>query len=355
VERVTGNSGVNLTERYNGERAVADDAGGWGILFLPKFCYLRKRLDKPESRFILTRMSARNRRSRRSHKQHRKKHASGKHGNVKSRSKNSNVTPAVGYTPETISEHPEIRDSKPNPLSDYNFWFGIITVLGLIVALLALWLYFADKEAGKSSGFVMAQGTATTNLLIVGPVQLELKSTNGVFLVDQGRPLVALELRDGKLLVSAVIRDPHGDLIAELVRNNWKLNNNLLFDRNFNDHAVEVRGRNGDIVLQVVDLGPYIHFSGILRCSSGRPIAIGEEQGGATFDQKDPPRLRIIPVFEYPSDTHLGAAPGIERVRRLAEESGKANYVFSNAVDFCSGDGPGQSFHFMSKPVATKP
>jgi len=139
--------------------------------------------------------------------------------------------------------------------------------------------------------------------------------------------------------VSTVIRDKEGQIIAEITNNQWKLKPDKLWDRNYNDNALEVRNADGDIVLQIVVNKDYIQFAAKMYSSTGQGFGIGSE----IFTQADlikhqngeskiiaaangptkiavgditgvmeirPPGqaldLKIEPIFKYPSDLNMG-------------------------------------------------
>src|SRR5207249_10427222 len=71
---------------------------------------------------------------------------------------------------------------------------------------------------------------------------------------------ITIEMEDEQILVSVSIRDRSGTLVAELVRNEWKVNHNRAWDRNYSSDALEVRDGSGDIVLQVKVVGDRVQF-----------------------------------------------------------------------------------------------
>jgi hypothetical protein len=61
-----------------------------------------------------------------------------------------------------------------------------------------------------------------------------------------------IEKIDGKLLVSTMIRDSSGSVLAELRRNEWKVAPPpKTWDRNYTDNALEVVNAEGYVVLQI--------------------------------------------------------------------------------------------------------
>ena len=86
-----------------------------------------------------------------------------------------------------------------------------------------------------------------------------------------------------RLKVSTKIRDKDGHLIAEIIGNEWQLKKEKLWDRNYNDSALEVKDAEGDVVLQIVLGKAYIEFAAKMYSSTGE----GFEIGSARFTQED--------------------------------------------------------------------
>lgn len=123
-------------------------------------------------------------------------------------------------------------------------------------------------------------------------------------------------MRDGgRIKVSTTIYDSKGRLVAELVNNEWHINKQASFDRNFTDEALEVRDSSGDIILQVRLLENCVQLqgkcygpngNGVAICrgvsTNGNPSGIIETTGGkhSSF------MVKIVPMFRYPSELHLG-------------------------------------------------
>jgi hypothetical protein len=119
----------------------------------------------------------------------------------------------------------------------------------------------------------------------------------------------------GEVKVSAQMLDREGHLIAELVRNEWKVAPPpRTWDRNYTDDALEVRDARGLVVLQVRALKDRVQLQGQWRIDMGPPNGIrqltvrenperGAELNISPADAVPPP---IAPIFEYPSDRHLG-------------------------------------------------
>jgi hypothetical protein len=124
-----------------------------------------------------------------------------------------------------------------------------------------------------------------------------------------------IESVDGELKVSTKIRDPKRLLVAELIRNEWKVapppNS---WDRNYNKDTVEVKNSSGDIVLQVRALPDRIQIQGEWWMDEVNGVRfVKDPKGSGAFMTKFGTAYRpehapatIQPLFVYPSQTHLG-------------------------------------------------
>jgi hypothetical protein len=116
----------------------------------------------------------------------------------------------------------------------------------------------------------------------------------------------------GQVKVSTIIRDKTGTTVAELINNEWKVNKNTAFDRNYSKDALEVKDNTGDIVLQVKVLEDRIQFQGKFYDSNGNGFALGKHESGKggiiemTGAKHPQLQMKIEPIFQYPSDNHLG-------------------------------------------------
>jgi hypothetical protein len=122
-------------------------------------------------------------------------------------------------------------------------------------------------------------------------------------------------IEDRQMKVSVQIRDRKGNLVVELVKNDWKVSPASSFDRNFSADSLEVRDASGDIVFQVRVLSDRVQLQGKFYDRKGNGIAIGkaslptgEVQGVLEMTGAAHPdlALKIQPLFKYPSSNHHG-------------------------------------------------
>ena len=204
----------------------------------------------------------------------------------------------------------------------------VVVGLGAIMAgaLVLLGYWFRPDVIPAYSGVLSPEST-----LLFSPdggkvTKIQIGQSR-VFIIDPNNPLAAqlypalrttqfkVENIAGEMKVSARILDHEGHQIAELVRNEWKVASPpSTWDRNYNDNALEVRDARGLVVLQVRALKDRVQLQGLWWIDLGPPNGIRQltvreaPEGGAQFilspeDASPPP---IAPLFEYPSDRHLG-------------------------------------------------
>jgi hypothetical protein len=127
------------------------------------------------------------------------------------------------------------------------------------------------------------------------------------------RDHLLVELVDSALKVSTSIRDKDGNLIAEMIRIEWKVAPPpKTWNRNYTTDALEVRDATGNIVLQVRVLPDRIRLHGEWwrdKSTGVRLVSLGPGQRAEIAFWRDGIRLQepeIKPMFVYPSDTHMG-------------------------------------------------
>lgn len=219
-----------------------------------------------------------------------------------------------------------------------------IILIALIVALAVVQYLQHRKEVKESHARKESGQLVGPSVTLLSPAQgvypkLKLGKSDSIFVFkgQSGEPWLKVfddaELtiwtENGEMKLSAKIRDRNGDLIAEIVGNEWQTKKDKRWDRNYRRNALEVKDATGDVVLQVLMLPDCIQFAGKLYSSKGHGVAIGsseitEEEAMERFGDKslagtplgiihpslNPPGLPldlvIDPIFRYPSEDHLG-------------------------------------------------
>jgi hypothetical protein len=130
------------------------------------------------------------------------------------------------------------------------------------------------------------------------------------FLWDAG---LRIETGSDGIEVTTPIRDRHGQMIAEIDRNKWKVSP-LCWDKNYTAYALEVKDRRGHIVLQLRYLSDRVQIQGEWRDEFGNGVRLRSagENLGAFIDIWRGPQMElkleraIPPIFEYPSKEKWG-------------------------------------------------
>lgn len=238
-----------------------------------------------------------------------------------------------------------VKPSKLSTIANYakstsGILLLILTITSSIAGIVSLIYYFKDKTLNSQTGIIHPPSDATVKYLSVGSTRYTINSPDGVFIRDGDKPVFTMNLKQGKLLVTTTMRDEKGDVVAELNNNEWQVNKNNVFDRNYTDSALEVRDQSGKVTLQVVHFGDTIHLAGIFRCRSGWSSAfITNPEGGSSIDIRPPgvehPRS-IQPIFEYPSERHFGSCPGLDSLESIIVHGPGPAYMLGGSLDICS-------------------
>jgi hypothetical protein len=203
-------------------------------------------------------------------------------------------------------------------------WLLIVTIgsSGGCLCLLAAW---AQPEAVPlNTGILRPRYTllwsskAPNRLMEIGKSTAMLKwdgPNGGEMFNFFNESKLTIEQAGRKVKVSTEVRDRNGNLVAELIRNEWKVLP-AAWDRNYTDDALEVRDSTGTVVLQVKALPDRIQLQGEWRTTGGYGARISEcinpqngQVGGCITKLSptyNPTDTQIKPMFEYPSDLHFG-------------------------------------------------
>jgi hypothetical protein len=157
-------------------------------------------------------------------------------------------------------------------------------------------------------------------------LRMEIDGTGAVFdwVGAQGDPMLhmfqesqlTLERYGRQLLVSSKLRDKTGRLVAEIIRNEWKVSP-LAWDRNYRTDALEVLDPEGHVALQVRLMPDRVQIQGqwygpngevmrLARAKSPNPTGMAEIVLVGAKSTDKPSENHIERMFKYPSDLHLG-------------------------------------------------
>lgn len=201
-----------------------------------------------------------------------------------------------------------------------------LLLLGALIQVILIVRERTDQKKARYSGKLRR----TTGEVIISAddhvyPKLELGDSGAIFVYagDPGKPLFSFfenshltVIRDGnRVLVSTDIFDQEGHLVARLALNEWQVNPNVSFDRNYMDDALEVMDQGGDVVLQVRLVEDRIQLQGKFYGPDGRGVAfgkgtnaVGKTVGVMEMTGPNNPvlKMKISPIFRYPSNLHLG-------------------------------------------------
>lgn len=208
---------------------------------------------------------------------------------------------------------------------------GIIALGIALTALGGYGAYYFGKRVDAEKDLRSVYGgelRAPEEVLVAAEKQLWPKVEFGnsgamlIFTGPEGSPLFTFGrdtkltiVRDqGRVKISLAIRDKTGRLVAELLKNEWKVNPQNSWDRNYTADALEVRDPSGDVILQVKALADRIQLQAKFYDENGRGFAFGKVPGpqgwggGLEFTGPAHPQLqmKIDPIFRYPSQSHFG-------------------------------------------------
>jgi len=208
-------------------------------------------------------------------------------------------------------------------------WF--LLTLTIASAILSLALTHATQKAADAESRQRAQAGVIAPAPAAASTTTEFKfprleiGTSGSILEYRGpveKPIfrifeedhIAIVRESGEVKVSALIRDRNGRIVAELIKNEWRVNPSRAWDRNYNGDSLEVKDDQGDIVLQVQALPDRVQFQAKLYDAQGNGVAFGNSPDpahpGGIMERTTPDHqvltLVIPPRFKYPSELHLG-------------------------------------------------
>ncbi len=105
-------------------------------------------------------------------------------------------------------------------------------------------------------------------------------------------PLTA-KIIDGKLSISTTIVDKSNKIIAQIVDNQWRVNPNNSFQRNYDDNAVEVIDEQGDVALSVeLTNADTVQIQGIFNSQTKDALVIASKLTGMRILAMDAQSIR---------------------------------------------------------------
>jgi len=141
-------------------------------------------------------------------------------------------------------------------------------------------------------------------VVVLGTAKLVNQVPGGtIFLV--GSDPISVWLEDGKLFVSAIIRNEKGDMIARIDANRFMVIKGYGYDYNFDSSALEIVDSHRNLVFQLEIKGEKAYLRGIFHDRKGQTFVLGNNA-----IQILPPHSKLetsfTPMFQYPSYKHPG-------------------------------------------------
>lgn len=201
----------------------------------------------------------------------------------------------------------ELKDLKPETRSLISK-----TIILMAVLLFALQIYshhLQEKEEKYSQYSGRLIGKVKENIIYpslkIGTAKFVFKGKEGEPMFILGDDYIKIWLENGELKISTVIRNEEGKIVAKLEGNEWQVNPNLIYDRNFDERAVEIIDDKGRVVFQAIFDGESVEICGIFHLNDGRKVAIGKNVIEIR-PPGEPIQLKCPQLFKYPSRLHPG-------------------------------------------------
>ena len=83
---------------------------------------------------------------------------------------------------------------------------------------------------------------------------------------------LSISFKNERIKLTACLRNNKGQIIAKIEGNEWKVNPNNIFDRNYAKNALEVKDNDGNIILQVQLVRGIIELQGLFYGSNNSRI-----------------------------------------------------------------------------------
>jgi len=188
-------------------------------------------------------------------------------------------------------------------------WLFTVILIFLIGSLgtnvYIIWQEEEMKKYSRYSGEISGTEDIVYPSIKLGTAEFVWTGPEGEPMIVIGNDSIKVWIEDEELKISTVIRDEDGKIIAKLEANEWQVNPNLIFDRNFDTKAVEVINQKGEIVLQAEFDGESVLFAGVFYREDGWRVALGYNVIEIR-PPGEPIQTTFPPMFKYPSELHPG-------------------------------------------------
>ncbi|MGA9100268.1 MAG: hypothetical protein WB392_15200 [Methanotrichaceae archaeon] len=120
--------------------------------------------------------------------------------------------------------------------------------------------------------------------------------------VDFGNDIMSVRLENGKLIVSATVRDETGKIMGKITNNSFESYPPYALESRHDDNGWEVIDPYGRVALQVDLVGQYAHISGISYSMDGKSAMIAPFNGPLIFlsrNSSDQLRDNVTQIWEH--------------------------------------------------------
>lgn len=196
-----------------------------------------------------------------------------------------------------------------------------IFLLTFAVFVLSLILYNKNR---KKEEYSLNYGELDGNLNNKQVIRPQIAVGKTIFDIESGKSFTDLFhikdfdlwIEDGKMFLTMKVKDTSGKLIALINKNEWLVNPNNFFDRNFDDRGIEILGESGTVIMHADYDGEKINLEGLFINENNWSIELNKNEDGLGTIGYWPPSkkisLNIEPIFKYPSGLHQG-----ERIKKI--------------------------------------
>ena len=116
---------------------------------------------------------------------------------------------------------------------------------------------------------------------------------------------IKIKVDRGKLFVTVWIIDNEGKMVAQIANNEWQVNPNNFYDRNFSNMALEIIDNTKTPILQIIiKSGNEIDIGGVFYYPGGRVAATS--RSFITNPSDSIIKKEMKRFFKYPGDKYLG-------------------------------------------------
>lgn len=181
-----------------------------------------------------------------------------------------------------------------------------------------------DKAISATTGTITPQKVSSDNgsqvTVLIGTNTLNVNKgfiTNGRLFspltgIGSNLPLTFTLDQNGALMVSAKFKDYNGDIVAVIKNNEWEINPNNYFRRNYDSRGLEVIDREGITKFQIEFItNDKIKIGGVFRDSTNWLFVNDRTISGtdvrAINKEEIIAQSELIPdMFKYPADKYFG-------------------------------------------------